>query len=166
MNRKYYPASELLNRRGWTEAGIRELLGQPDRLAPNPHNSRASRMRLYRTSRVAEAEAGADFAKKNAARARKTPGYQRREHVGEAFGLAAEWENCAVEWLTRDPTGQETGYTARVVWFGGPDVFIHLPGVGNPIRRKTKNVNIYRGDGVKLFFDGPLRNAKWPSHTT
>lgn len=166
MNRTYCTASELLNRRGWTEAGIRELLGPPDRLAPNPHNSRASRMRLYRTSRVEAAEARADFAKETAARARKAPGYQRRVRVGEAFGLAAEWENCAVEWLTRAPTGQETGYTARVVWFGGPDVFIHLPGVGNPIRRKTKNVNIYRGDGVKLFFDGPLRNAEWPRLTT
>jgi hypothetical protein len=37
-----------LRERGWTDAGILRYLGDPDRVAPNPHYRRAAPMRLYR----------------------------------------------------------------------------------------------------------------------
>lgn len=48
-----------LRSRGWTDALIRRHLGDPDRLAPNPHYSQAGgAMRLYALARVEAAESG------------------------------------------------------------------------------------------------------------
>lgn len=59
-----------LKRRGWTEAMIRDLLGQPDEYADNPHYKSAAPRRLWLMRRVTAAEAGPGFAgrKERAAR--------------------------------------------------------------------------------------------------
>jgi hypothetical protein len=51
-----------LKERGWTEAMVRDLLGEPDRRAPNPHYRSAPPMRLWAPERVTAIEAGEDFA--------------------------------------------------------------------------------------------------------
>lgn len=49
-----------LKERGWTE--VRDLLGAPDRRAPNPHYRSAAPMRLWAPDRITAIEAGEDFA--------------------------------------------------------------------------------------------------------
>ena len=50
-----------LKQRGWTEAMIRDVLGNPDALAPNPHYSKGAPMKLYTLQRVVEAESSEDY---------------------------------------------------------------------------------------------------------
>ena len=50
-----------LKERGWTEAMIRDLLGDPDLMVDNPHYKSASPMRLWRVHRVEAAEADPGF---------------------------------------------------------------------------------------------------------
>ena len=50
-----------LKARGWTEAMIRDLLGEPDLLADNPHYKSAAPWRLWRLRKVEAAEATAEF---------------------------------------------------------------------------------------------------------
>lgn len=50
-----------LKERGWTAAMIRDLLGDPDELRPNPRYRSAAPMRLWSADRVAAIESGADF---------------------------------------------------------------------------------------------------------
>jgi hypothetical protein len=59
-----------LRHRGWTEAMIRDLLGQPDVLTDNPHYKTAAPRRLWRLRKVEAAEALPGFAarKERAAR--------------------------------------------------------------------------------------------------
>lgn len=51
-----------LKERGWTEAMVRDLLGEPDELRPNPVHRSAAPMRLWSAERVADIEAGEEFA--------------------------------------------------------------------------------------------------------
>jgi hypothetical protein len=50
--RSDYTTSVGMAEHGWTKAMIRELLGEPDKLAPNPHYRSAAPMRLYKVERV------------------------------------------------------------------------------------------------------------------
>jgi hypothetical protein len=51
-----------LKQRGWTESMIRDLLGDPDLRADNPHYKSAAPMRLWRLQRAEAAEAAPGFA--------------------------------------------------------------------------------------------------------
>lgn len=55
-----------LRERGWTDAMIREYLGEPDATRPNPRYSRAAPMKLYLTERVEAAEATPEWAERKA----------------------------------------------------------------------------------------------------
>jgi hypothetical protein len=46
-----------LKARGWTDAQVRTLLGEPDLLVDNPHYRSAAKMRLYALARVEAVEA-------------------------------------------------------------------------------------------------------------
>jgi hypothetical protein len=50
-----------LKERGWTEAMIRDLLGDPDWSADNPYYKSAAPMRLWRVQRADAAETSAEF---------------------------------------------------------------------------------------------------------
>jgi hypothetical protein len=50
------PVAGLCCRGGWTRGLIDKLLGEPDKLARNPHYASAAPMRLYLLERVAEVE--------------------------------------------------------------------------------------------------------------
>ena len=66
-----------LKARGWTEAMIRELLGDPDVLTDNPHYKSAAPRRLWRLRKVEAAEA--------------TPGFtSRRERATRQCAAAAK----------------------------------------------------------------------------
>lgn len=69
-----------LKERGWTEAMIRDLLGEPDLLADNPHYKSAAPWRLWRLQRAAAAEATPEF----------TTAKARAERACAAAGKAAE----------------------------------------------------------------------------
>jgi hypothetical protein len=53
-----------LKARGWTEAMIRDMLGNPDWLADNPHCKSAGPMRLWRVQRAEQAETSPGFARR------------------------------------------------------------------------------------------------------
>jgi hypothetical protein len=61
-----------LRERGWTDAMIREYLGDPDATRPNPRYWSAAPMKLYLAERAEAAEASPEWA------ARKTLGARRR----------------------------------------------------------------------------------------
>jgi hypothetical protein len=67
-----------LRERGWTDAMIREYLGEPDATRPNPRYSSAAPMKLYLAERAEAAEASAEWVE------RERLGARRR-----AAGLAA-----------------------------------------------------------------------------
>lgn len=77
-----YLSMAKLRDRGWTAAMIRDLLGQPDRLAGNARFPGASPIRLYRLARVRATERSAAFEKAAARAARRSAaarlGAQRR----------------------------------------------------------------------------------------
>jgi hypothetical protein len=58
---EYWTESTLLKERGWSKGRIARLLKNPDKLVPNPHYSKAPKMRLYAQSRVIAAEALPEF---------------------------------------------------------------------------------------------------------
>lgn len=61
-----------LKRRGWTDALIRELVGQCDLTSPNPWYRSAPRLKLYLKTRIYEIEATKEFSKfQERARARQ-----------------------------------------------------------------------------------------------
>jgi hypothetical protein len=50
-----------LEKRGWTKALIKRILGDPDEVKLNPYRRSGPRMRLYETKRVEQAEASPEF---------------------------------------------------------------------------------------------------------
>lgn len=92
--------------RGWTEAMVREVLGEPDATAPNPHyRSAGAPMRLYYLDRVIAAESTDEFAaaKAKADRRRKSSrkGLQAARAVQEAEStMRAEADRAADEMQT------------------------------------------------------------------
>lgn len=69
-----------LKERGWTEAMIRDLLGDPDLLADNPHYKSAAPWRLWRLQRAEAIETGPEFASRK----------ERAERQGAAAAKAVE----------------------------------------------------------------------------
>ena len=66
----HYSVSSLKHR-GWTDAMVRDLLGDPDKRSVNPHYRKAAQTRLYAIERVHETEATEAFAER-LAKAEKT----------------------------------------------------------------------------------------------
>jgi len=60
-----------LREHGWTEAMIRDLLGDPDLQVDSPHYKSAAPMRLWRLQRVEVIEASPEFARRRERAARQ-----------------------------------------------------------------------------------------------
>lgn len=60
-----------LRERGWTDAMIREYLGEPDATRPNPRFWSAAPMKLYLADRAEAAEASPEWAERKALGARR-----------------------------------------------------------------------------------------------
>ena len=69
---KYITPTGLRDKRYWTDKMIRDLLGEPDRTAPNPHYRSAPPMRLYLLDRVDAIDATLDTDAMRAARERRS----------------------------------------------------------------------------------------------
>src|ERR1700728_971659 len=69
-----------LRERGWTPAMVRDLLGEPDELRPNPAYRTAPPMRLWSAERIADAEADPGFT------ARKSRAQNRSASSAKAAG--------------------------------------------------------------------------------
>ena len=86
-------ALSILKQRGWTEAMIRDVLGDPDALAPNPHYSKGAPMKLFTLHRVVKAESSEDYrvAKEKADRRRVAArkGQTTAQTMKEARGVVA-----------------------------------------------------------------------------
>jgi hypothetical protein len=95
MRRRMFNISKLKDR-GWTQGLIKRFLGEPDATRPNRYrNRRRSPVKLYKVSRVEEAEASPEFAEaKSKAMVRSeaaTKAAQRR-----AASLLAEADAIAI----------------------------------------------------------------------
>jgi hypothetical protein len=79
---EYWTESTLLKERGWSKGRIARLLQNPDKLVPNPHSSKAPKMRLYAQSRVLAAEALPEFIdfKNSAPKRAEKAATQRQQH--------------------------------------------------------------------------------------
>ena len=76
-----YAGAPTLRERGWTDAMIRDLLGKPDKLRPNPRYRSAAPMRLWAWPRVHEIEGGQEFAARmQRARARSASSRAAADH--------------------------------------------------------------------------------------
>lgn len=53
--------TSTLKSRGWTDSKIKNILGDPDKTAPNPHYKKGSPMKLYKLSRVEGEESKKDW---------------------------------------------------------------------------------------------------------
>lgn len=78
-----------LRERGWTDAMIRDYLGDPDATRPNPRYWSAAPMKLYLADRTATAEASPEWAQ------RKALG-DRRRAAGEAVAARKRAETRAL----------------------------------------------------------------------
>jgi hypothetical protein len=81
-----------LKQRGWTEAMIRDLLGEPDLYADNPHYKTAAPRRLWRLRKVEAAEAGPEFT-------------QRRERAKRQSAAAAKAVETKKTWKAQGGYG-------------------------------------------------------------
>lgn len=71
--------------RGWTDGLIARFLGQPNRLAPNPHYRSGPKMKLFTVERVEEAEQAPEVAAALAkASARRTVASKSAKAVADA----------------------------------------------------------------------------------
>ena len=68
-------ATGVTKGRGWTDTMVRDLLGEPDKTAPNPYYYGAAAMRLYDLDRVLQAETTDEF------RSRMEAAAQRRARI-------------------------------------------------------------------------------------
>ena len=69
---KYITPTGLRGKRYWTDGMIRDLLGEPDKTAPNPHYRNRPPMRLYLLSRVDAIDAVLDTDALREARKRRS----------------------------------------------------------------------------------------------
>ena len=74
---QYITPAGLRGKRYWTDGMIRDLLGEPDKLARNPHFSTAAPMRLYLVSRVDAMEATLDLDRLKKNRERRSAAGQK-----------------------------------------------------------------------------------------
>lgn len=75
-----------LRARGWTEAMVQHLLGEPDQRVVNPYYRTAAPMRLYRAARVLAAEHSPSFAERAAkAAARSARAKAIADHKAQAL---------------------------------------------------------------------------------
>jgi hypothetical protein len=92
-----------LKARGWTDALIRDLLGEPDRLVDNPHYRRAAKVRLYAVARVEAVEASPAWQDTQDARhARKAAAQRATETKRQALLKAIEALEIMVAVLPED----------------------------------------------------------------
>ena len=111
-----------LRERGWTDAMIREYLGEPDATRPNPRYWSAAPMRLYLAERAEAAQASPEWAE------RKTLGARRR-----AAGLA-----------TAHRKQEETEALARQL---AADLVASLGFPANPQQAAIEAYNQWHSDG-------------------
>lgn len=96
-----------LRERGWTDALVRRFLGEPDKLARNPHYRKAAPMRLYLLARVVSAEGADEFkaaldgAAKRSQSARSVADKKRSALVAEAEAMPIRVEAMPLETLRR-----------------------------------------------------------------
>src|ERR1039458_5772838 len=86
-------APGLKETRGWTEAMIRDLLGEPDVLTDNPHFKIAAPRRLWLLQKVEAAEALPEFAVRRARAGRQSAPAARQSAAGvKASGTRKIWK--------------------------------------------------------------------------
>lgn len=61
-----------LHARGWTDALVKQFLGEPDATKPNPHYRKAAPMRLYALARVEQAESREEWQQAKAKASRRS----------------------------------------------------------------------------------------------
>jgi hypothetical protein len=81
-----------LKERGWTEAMIRDLLGDPDLMVDNPHYKKAAPMRLWRLQRAETVEATPEWAVRRERAERQCAAAQKGAELRKTFkALQGMW---------------------------------------------------------------------------
>lgn len=106
MSDEFVSLAGLRDRR-WTAALVRAFLGEPDKLARNPHYRKAAPMRLYLLARVVEVEVTDEFktalngAAKRSQSARTVADKKRTALIAEAEAMPIRVESMSLESLRR-----------------------------------------------------------------
>ena len=56
MTKEFITKTDLISKRKWTDALLKKYMSEPDLIKNNPHYGRASKMKLYKISRVESIE--------------------------------------------------------------------------------------------------------------
>jgi hypothetical protein len=137
-----------LRERGWTDAMIREYLGEPDATRPNPRYSSAAPMKLYLAERAEVTEASLEWVERMTRGARRraagvaAAGHRRAETEALARQLAADLvarlilpanpDQAAIEaynsWHSASctcPGWRDLGFCAKHAGVGDSPEFLH-----------------------------------------
>jgi hypothetical protein len=113
--------------RGWTDAMIREYLGEPDATRPNPRYSSAAPMKLYLAERAEVTEASPDWGERMTRGARRraagvaVAGRRRAETEVLARQLAADLVASLILPAHPELTGYDRAYDRLVGRVGHQD---------------------------------------------
>ena len=61
MTKEFITKTDLISKRKWTDALLKKYMSEPDLIKNNPHYGRASKMKLYKISRVESIEKNEHF---------------------------------------------------------------------------------------------------------
>src|SRR5262249_27246067 len=91
-----YRTQSTLLERGWSKGLIKKLLGDPDKLVPNPHYRSGPKMKLYEKTRIEEAEQSTVFLKfkTDAPRRRESARTQKQQRRRALINLLASASVC------------------------------------------------------------------------
>ena len=108
-----YGNAAQLKRRGWTDKLINDLLGAPDRTAPNPVYRSAARMRLYQRQRVEAAEQHPTFIQhlNKSANRRRTAAKASQHRRNDTIRWAAE---TPIHWVCPTQSFDELRAASRI----------------------------------------------------
>ena len=108
-----YGNAAQLKRRGWTDKLINDLLGAPDRTAPNPVYRSTARMRLYQRQRVEAAEQHPTFIQhlNKSANRRRTAAKASQHRRNDTIRWAAE---TPIHWVCPTQSFDELHAASRI----------------------------------------------------
>ncbi|MBV9689891.1 MAG: hypothetical protein JO202_09290 [Ktedonobacteraceae bacterium] len=114
-----------LKARGWTDALVKQFLGEPDATKPNPHYRKAAPMRLYALARVEQAESQEEWqqAKARASRrseaSKKVSARKAAELVEQASQMRITVDRLPTETVIEQAIASYNAYNWEIAWRHG-----------------------------------------------
>lgn len=114
-----------LKERGWTAALVKQFLGEPDALKPNPHYREAAPMQLYASARVLEAESQEEWKQAKARASLRSQASKRvaarkaAELVEQASQMRITVHRLPTETVIEQAIASYNAHTWEIAWRHG-----------------------------------------------